>query len=77
VYTKGEDNMIIYVNVNKNTGEIIVNNDRFPDTNMAQANPNTINIDENNISFEIAFDTSHFEGNILSELMNINHGNTN
>ena len=69
--------MIIYVNVNKNTGEIIVNNDRFPDTNMAQANTNTINIDENNISFEIAFDTSHFEGKILSELMNMNNGNTN
>jgi hypothetical protein len=69
--------MIIYVNVNKNTGEIIVNNDRFPDTNMAQANTNTINIDENNISFEIAFDTSHFEGKILSELMNMDNGNTN
>ena len=69
--------MIIYVNIDKNTGEIIVNNDRFPDTNMAIANSNTININDNNISFEIAFDTSHFEGKILSELMNMNNGNNN
>ena len=44
---------------------------------MAIANSNTININDNNISFEIAFDTSHFEGKILSELMSMNNGNNN
>ena len=52
--------MIIYVNIDKNTGEITVNNDSFPDTDVVQFNPNTLETTENNTKFEIAFNPSVF-----------------
>lgn len=69
--------MIIYVNIDKNTGEITVDSDRFADTNIVTVNTNTIENNSDNTKFEIAFDTAGFESRILSELININHGNTN
>lgn len=53
--------MIIYVNIDKNTGEITVNNDSFPDTDVVQFNPNTLETTENNTKFEIAFNVSSFQ----------------
>ena len=53
--------MIIYVNIDKNTGEITVNNDMYPDTDVVQFNPNTLENTENNTKFEIAFNVSSFQ----------------
>lgn len=53
--------MIIYVNIDKNTGEITVNNDSFPDSDVVQFNPNTLENTENNTKFEIAFNVSSFQ----------------
>ena len=52
--------MIIYVNIDKTTGEITVNNDMYPDTDVVQFNPNTLETTENNTKFEIAFNPSVF-----------------
>ena len=76
--------MIIYVNIDKNTGEITVNNDMYPDTDVVQFNPNTLETTENNTKFEIAFNTTSFEQkiflnpntNYLPEISNTD-GNTN
>ena len=74
--------MIIYVNIDKNTGEITVNNDMYPDTDVVQFNPNTLENTENNTKFEIAFNTTSFENKMfpnispLPQTDNIN-GNTN
>jgi hypothetical protein len=68
--------MIIYVNIDKNTGEITVNNDVFPDTDMVQFNPNTLENTDNYTKFEIAFNVSSFEQNVLSTIEN-NDGNNN
>jgi hypothetical protein len=65
--------MIIYVSINKDTGEIIVNNDIQPDTDMVVLNPNTIENSNNVIKFEIAFNTSSFEKYFSKEL----NANTN
>jgi hypothetical protein len=53
--------MIIYVNIDKNTGEITVNNDSFPDSDVVQFNPSTLENTENNTKFEIAFNVSSFQ----------------
>ena len=53
--------MIIYVNIDKNTGEITVNNDMYPDTDVVQFNPNNLEDTENNTKFEIAFNVSSFQ----------------
>ena len=53
--------MIIYVNIDKNTGEITVNNDMYPDTDVVQFNPNTLENTENHTKFEIAFNVSSFQ----------------
>jgi hypothetical protein len=53
--------MIIYVNIDKHTGEITVNNDSFPDSDVVQFNPNTLENTENNTKFEIAFNVSSFQ----------------
>ena len=73
--------MIIYVNIDKNTGEITVNNDMYPDTDVVQFNPNNLEDTENNTKFEIAFNTTSFEqkffpNNSLPEINNTD-GNTN
>ena len=52
--------MIIYVNIDKTTGEITVNNDSFPDSDVVQFNPNTLENTENHTKFEIAFNPSVF-----------------
>lgn len=53
--------MIIYVNIDKNTGEITVNNDSFSDSDVVQFNPNTLETTENHTKFEIAFNVSSFQ----------------
>ena len=53
--------MIIYVNIDKTTGEITVNNDSFPDSDVVQFNPNTLENTENHTKFEIAFNVSSFQ----------------
>lgn len=53
--------MIIYVNIDKTTGEITVNNDSFPDTDVVQFNPNTLEDTDNYTKFEIAFNVSSFQ----------------
>ena len=73
--------MIIYVNIDKNTGEITVNNDMYPNTDVVQFNPNNLEDTENNTKFEIAFNTTSFEqkffpNNSLPEINNTD-GNTN
>jgi hypothetical protein len=71
--------MIIYVNVNKNTGEVIVNNDLYPGEDMLAFNPNTLENTNEYTKFEIAFNTTDFEkihNPTLNNMDNIN-GNTN
>ena len=53
--------MIIYVNIDKTTGEITVNNDMYPNTDVVQFNPNTLEDTETNTKFEIAFNVSSFQ----------------
>jgi len=54
--------MIIYVNIDKQTGNITVNNDDYPDDlTMLVANSGTIVDNSNNTSFEIAFDVKRFQ----------------
>ena len=74
--------MIIYVNIDKTTGEITVNNDSFPDSDVVQLNPTTLVETEISTTFEIAFNTTSFENKMfpnnhpLPQTDNIN-GNTN
>lgn len=74
--------MIIYVNIDKHTGEITVNNDMYPNTDVVQFNPNNLEDTENNTKFEIAFNTTSFENKMfpnnhpLPQIDNIN-GHTN
>jgi hypothetical protein len=74
--------MIIYVNIDKTTGEITVNNDMYPNTDVVQFNPNNLEDTENNTKFEIAFNTTSFENKMfpnnhpLPQIDNIN-GHTN
>jgi len=67
--------MLIYVNINKTTGEITVNNDNFPDTDVVQLNQNSLEDTDTNTKFEIAFNVTSFQqlNNILGPL----NGNTN
>lgn len=67
--------MIIYVNIDKNTGEITVNNDMHPDTDIVELNQNTIQNSDQLIKFEIAFNTSIFEK--LQDFSKDINGNTN
>lgn len=67
--------MIIYVNFDKNTGQIIVNNDMYPDTDVVQFTPSSLENTENNIKFEIAFNTSSFEK--LHNIIENNNANNN
>ena len=67
--------MIIYVNIDKNTGEITVNNDMHPDTDIVVLNQNTIQNSDQLIKFEIAFNTSIFEK--LQDFSKDINGNTN
>lgn len=67
--------MIIYVNIDKNTGEITINNDLYPDTDVVTFNPNTLEDTSNYTKFEIAFSTVSFEKHFLPEINN--NGNTN
>jgi hypothetical protein len=53
--------MIIYVNIDKTTGEITVNNDNYPDTDVVQLNPNSLENTETNTKFEIAFNVTSFQ----------------
>jgi len=53
--------MIIYVNIDKTTGEITVNNDNYPDTDVVQFNPNSLENTETNTKFEIAFNVTSFQ----------------
>lgn len=53
--------MIIYVNINKTTGEITVNNDNFPDTDVVQFNPNSLEDTSEYTKFEIAFNVTNFQ----------------
>lgn len=53
--------MIIYVNIDKTTGEITVNNDMYPNTDVVQFNPNTLEDTETTTKFEIAFNVSSFQ----------------
>jgi len=53
--------MIIYVNFDKTTGEITVNNDNYPDTDVVQLNPNSLENTETNTKFEIAFNVTSFQ----------------
>lgn len=57
--------MIIYINIDKNTDDVTVNNDSFPDSEILQFDPNTLKVTENNIKFEIAFNTTFFEEQIF------------
>jgi hypothetical protein len=74
--------MIIYVNIDKTTGNITVNNDRYPDSEVVQLNQTTLVETENSTTFEIAFNTTSFENKMfpnmppLPQIDNIN-GNTN
>ena len=68
--------MIIYVNINKETGQISVNNDRYPDTEIIVLNPGTLKNTENSMQFELAFNTSIFE-NIQPNPMDNTNANTN
>ena len=68
--------MIIYVNIDKNTGEIMVNNDMYPNSDVVIFNPNTLRDTQNNTQFEIAFNTSSFEEKILLTT-ETNDGNNN
>ena len=54
--------MIIYVNYNKQTGQISVDNDIYPNdpTILLVTNESIVN-SEDNINFEIAFDVSKFQ----------------
>ena len=67
--------MIIYVNFDKNTGQITINNDMYPDTDIVQLNPSSLENTENTMRFEIAFNTSSFEK--LHNTMENNNGNNN
>jgi hypothetical protein len=53
--------MIIYVNIDKTTGQITVNNDLYPDTDVVQFNPNTLEQTDSETKFEIAFNVSSFQ----------------
>lgn len=54
--------MIIYVNYDKQTGEISVDNNDYPnDPTMLIVNSGTIVDDNNSLSFEIAFDITRFQ----------------
>lgn len=53
--------MIIYVNIDKTTGEITVNNDSYPDTDVVVFNPNTLEDTETSTKFEIAFNVTSFQ----------------
>lgn len=74
--------MIIYVNIDKNTGNVTVNNDQYPDSDVVQLNQTTLVDTENSTTFEIAFNTTSFENKMfpntpsLPQTDNIN-GNTN
>jgi hypothetical protein len=68
--------MIIYVNINKETGQISVNNDRYPDTEIIVLNSGTLKNTENSMQFELAFNTSIFE-NIQPHPMDNTNANTN
>jgi hypothetical protein len=74
--------MIIYVNIDKNTGTITINNDQYPDSDVVQLNPTTLVETESATTFEIAFNTTSFENKMFPNtnpspiLDNIN-GNTN
>ena len=62
--------MIIYVNIDKATGEITVNNDIYPNTDVVQFNPNALEDTNEYTKFEIAFNTTLFEQNFF---LNIHH----
>ena len=54
--------MIIYVNIDKQTGNIILNNSDYPDNeDMLVVNSGTIVNDDNNTGFEISFDVTRFQ----------------
>lgn len=54
--------MIIYVNYNKQTGEISVDNNDYPnDPTMLIVNSGTIVDDNNSLGFEIAFEVTRFQ----------------
>jgi hypothetical protein len=67
--------MIIYVNIDKNTGEISINNDMYPNTDVVEISSSTVQNDDNTTKFEIAFNTTSFE-KLYNISENIN-GNTN
>jgi hypothetical protein len=67
--------MIIYVNIDKTTGEITVNNDNFPDTDVVQLNPSTLENTETSTKFEIAFNVTSFQS--LDNTAGSLNGNTN
>jgi hypothetical protein len=54
--------MIIYVNIDKQTGNITVNNDNYPDDpTMLVVNSGTIVDNSNNTNFEISFEVTRFQ----------------
>ena len=54
--------MIIYVNIDKQTGNITVNNSDYPDdSTMLVVNSGTIVDSNNNTSFEIGFKVARFQ----------------
>jgi hypothetical protein len=67
--------MIIYVNIDKTTGEITVNNDSFPDSDVVQLNPNSLENTETSTKFEIAFNVTSFQS--LDNTTGSLNGNTN
>jgi hypothetical protein len=67
--------MLIYVNINKTTGEITVNNDNYPDTDVVQLNPNSLENTETSTKFEIAFNVTSFQS--LDNTAGSLNGNTN
>ena len=74
--------MIIYVNIDKNTGNVIVNNDQYPDSDVVQLNQTTLVETETNTTFEIAFNTTSFENKMFpntnpSPILDHINGNTN
>jgi hypothetical protein len=69
--------MIIYVNIDKTTGEITVNNDLYPDTDIVQFNTNTLEETENFTKFEIAFNTTSFEEKINPVIQGIDNADGN
>jgi hypothetical protein len=74
--------MIIYVNIDKTTGNIIVNNDRYPDSDVVQLNQTTLVETESATTFEIAFNTTSFENKMFPNtsplpILDNTNGNTN